>query len=101
MATIALISAICSPSGHRPSFVQSAWVCRPGPRLKTDFWVDDLSWSDQTQVALEGGIASVVPVLMAQLGVKVGAADVRTDNQTALDVDQLRFASAVGLARSG
>lgn len=34
MPTIALISTICSPSGHSPNLVQSACVCKPGPVSK-------------------------------------------------------------------
>jgi hypothetical protein len=36
------------------------------------------------QVALEGRIAPVVPVLVPQLSVKIGPPDIRTDDQTAI-----------------
>ena len=74
---------------------------QPGSCLETNLWVDDLGWSDQTEVALEGGIAAVVPVFVPQLSVKIGAADIRADDQAALDVDQLRLAQRGRLGALG
>ncbi len=42
--------------------------------------------------AVSGVCRGRLPVLVAQFSVKIGAADVRTDDQATLNMDQLRLA---------
>src|SRR5260370_25187419 len=91
MATIALISAHLLAERPQTELGPVGLRLQSSSCLGTDFRVDDLRRSDQTEMQLEARIAAVVPQLLAQLSVHVGATDVRPDDQCALDSDQLRF----------
>jgi hypothetical protein len=67
--------------------------------LEANLRVLDFGWSKQAEVALEGRVAALVAVLVAELRMEVGAPAAWTDAQAAPTWIRWTSMSSVGLAR--